>query len=353
MVCGSFQRIGVMACRRLTVAAVVMALAWRGLVAQEVTAPDPNVPILGLAGITLRVSDLDRARRYYDGVLGLAEAFTLKDGAGRTTAIFFKINDDQYVEVVPGLRPETVSRQVRVLFQSFDLKRLHATYSARGLNPSAIAQSPDGNPVFRVVGPDGATLDFIEYATDSKQSAARGTLLDPRRLSRHLQHVGMYVRNSEAVRAFYQDKLGFPRGRQLPGGRGEYLEFLPASIADRFLQTKSPRLDGNDTADSDRYEREVMGAIQHLGIEVPEMRVARDLAQERGKLTHLQVRVHLGNTRRWLMHLFDPDGSCTEFIDNAMQESLPPMTVMAPGPAAPPILPTRTGEIPWPSGSTP
>jgi hypothetical protein len=96
-----------------------------------------------------------------------------------------------------------------------------------------------------------------------------------------------------------------------------------------------------------------MGAIQHLGIEVPEMRVARDLAQERGKLTHLQVRVHLGNTRRWLMHLFDPDGSCTEFIDNAMQESLPPMTVMAPGPAAPPILPTRTGEIPWPSGSTP
>jgi catechol 2,3-dioxygenase-like lactoylglutathione lyase family enzyme len=334
---------------RLAISALVAMGLARGVAAQEITAPDANVPILGLAGVTIRVSDLEKARRYYDGVLGLAEAFRLKDRAGRATSIFFKVNDDQYVEVVPGLAPNAVNRQVRVLVQSFDLKRLHATYSARGLNPTAIARGPDGNPVFRVVGPDDATLDFIEYAPESQQSRARGKLLEPRRLSRHLQHVGMYARGGDSVRLFF-DRLGFPRGRQLPGGRGEWIELLPPSIAARFLQTKFPHLDPNTAAGRAHAERELMGAIQHLAIEVPDMRVARDLAQERGTFTDLQVRVHVGNTRRWLMHLFDPDGACTEFIDIAVQDALPPMTVMAPGRAvAPPILPTTPGEIPWPS----
>ena len=52
------------------------------------------------------------------------------------------------------------------------------------------------------------------------------------------------------------------------------------------------------------------------------------------------------------MHLFDPDGSRTEFSETAVQDQLPAMTVMAPGRAvAPPILPTTPGEIPWPSAT--
>jgi hypothetical protein len=36
-------------------------------------------------------------------------------------------------------------------------------------------------------------------------------------------------------------------------------------------------------------------------------------------------------------------------METAVQESLPPMTVMAPGRAtAPPILPAAAGVIPWP-----
>src|SRR5437879_5420830 len=54
------------------------------------------------------------------------------------------------------------------------------------------------------------------------------------------------------------------------------------------------------------------------------------------------------------MHLFDPDGSRTEVVETALQDKLPPLTVMAPGRVvAPPILPTTPGEIPWPSAATP
>jgi len=322
-----------------------------GLSAQDGAGRPADLPLAGLAGITFRVSDLDKARRYYQGVLGFPEAFALRDPAGRVNSIFFKVNDDQYVEVVPGLAPGATDRQARVSFQSTDLTRLHDVYAARGLNPTRITRGPDGNPVFRVIGPDNAVLDFLEYAPGSQQTLARGKWLDPKRISTHLQHVGIYTTSRDSVVPFYQDKLGFTRGRDVPGARGDYIE-TPSS--DRNLETKFPPLDPGNPATKAQYEREVMGAVQHIGIEVADMRQARDLAQERGAYTDLQVRAHVGNNRHWLMHLFDPDGSRTEVVETALQDTLPPMTVMAPGRAvAPPIQPTTPGEIPWPSATAP
>ena len=336
------------AMRRGFALALVMLLG-RGIAAQEVAAPAGDVPLVGLAGLTFRVTDLDKARRYYQGVLGLQEAFTLKDARGGVASVFFKVNDDQYVEIVPGLAPGAINRQVRVVFQSSDLNRLHALYVTRGLNPTAVTRGADGNPVFRVIGPNNATLDFIEYAPGSQQAAARGKFMDSRRLATHLQHVGIYTASRDSVVPFYQDKIGLARGRDLPGGRGEYIE-TPNS--DRNLETKFPPLDPNNPTTRAQYEREVMGAVQHMGIEVSDMRVARDTAQQRGSYTDLQVRVHVGNNRHWLMHLFDPDGSRTEVVETALQDTLQPMTVMAPGRAvAPPIPPTTPGEIPWPSAT--
>jgi catechol 2,3-dioxygenase-like lactoylglutathione lyase family enzyme len=330
---------------------VLLTLLCQHPEAQVASAPSADLPLVGIAGITFRTSDLGKARRYYQGVLGLAEAFTTTDSAGRVASVFFKINDEQYIEVVPGLAPGTINREVRVMFQSSDLARLRDVYAARGLNPTSISRGADGNPVFRVVGPDEAQLDFLQYVAASKQTLARDKFLDPRRLSTHLQHVGIYTKNRDAVAPFYQDKLGFARGRDVPGGRGDYIE-TPSS--DRNLETKFPPLDANNQATRAQYEREVMGAVQHVGLEVDDMRAARDLAQERGGFTDLQVRAHVGNNRHWLMHLFDPDGSRAEIVETALQDTLPPMTVMAPGRAvAPPILPTKPGEIPWPSAAAP
>jgi catechol 2,3-dioxygenase-like lactoylglutathione lyase family enzyme len=308
--------------------------------------PGVDLPIAGLAGITFRVSDLEKARRYYTGVLGFAEAFDIRDSAGAVTSVFFKINDDQYVEVTPDLEPGGIDRQARVIIQSTDLPRLHQIYVSRGLSPSSIAAGPDGNPVFRVGGPDNARLDFIQYVPGSRQSIARGRFLSDDRVSTHLWHVGIYTSDPAARTAFYEQKLGLTGGRDLPGGRGEFIE---TPRTDRNLETKHPPLDPANPATRAQYEREVMGAVQHMAIEVSDMRRVRDRVQQRGGLTDLQVRAHVGNNRHWLMHLFDPDGSRTEVMETAVQDTLPAMTVMAPGAAvAPPLLPKSPGVIPWP-----
>jgi len=95
-------------------------------VAQDVSTANGNIPIVGIAGITFRVSDLDKARHYYQSVLGFPEAFALKDAKGSIASAFFKINDDQYVELVPGLPIGTINREVRVTFQSSHLSRLRS-----------------------------------------------------------------------------------------------------------------------------------------------------------------------------------------------------------------------------------
>src|SRR5690242_1220477 len=103
-----------------TVLTLLLAVLSRNLSAQDAAAPTTNIPVVGIAGITFRVSDLDKARRYYQGVLGFPDTFTLKDDQDRIASIFFKVNDEQYVEVVPGLAPGAINRQARVIFQSSD-----------------------------------------------------------------------------------------------------------------------------------------------------------------------------------------------------------------------------------------
>ena len=307
--------------------------------------PGNVLPVIGIAGVTFKVSDLSKARAYYEGVLGMPEAFEIKDSSGKTTSVYFKINDDQFIEVTPTLKPGELIRQARVVFQSSDLEQLHSLYAARGLNPGKISKGPDGNPIFRVVDPEGNNLDFLQYVEGSQQTRLRGKLTGPARVSTHMAHVGIMVKDRADVTSFYYEKLGFTQGR-LAEGRGEYIE-TPSS--DRNTETKYPPLDPNNPATNDQFVREQYGAVQHIGLEVADIRATRDQVQKRGGYTDLQVRAHVGNNRHWLVHIFDPDGSRTEIVETALQNSLPPMTVMAPGPPASPILPKTPGVLPWPS----
>jgi lactoylglutathione lyase len=300
-----------------------------------------TLPVMGIANVTVKVADFDKARAYYKGVLGFAEAFDLMDRSGKVTSIYFKVNDDQYIEVIATLKPGELNRQERVVFQSVDLKTLHALYESRGLKPGEIQKGPDGNPGFRVVSPEGNNIDFLQYAEGSEQARARGKFLGPDRISTHLWHAGIMTKDAAISGPFYREKLGFTNLRF--GTRGDYLE-TPARDAN--TETKPPLTD--TPATHAQYEAEQWGAVNHIAIEVADMRATRDLLQKRGGYDDLRVRAHVGNNRHWLMFLFDPAGTRTEIMETAIQQEVPPMAVMAPGAPAPPILPKTPGVLAWP-----
>jgi catechol 2,3-dioxygenase-like lactoylglutathione lyase family enzyme len=302
-----------------------------------------DLPILGVAEVSFKVSDLDKARTYYKGILGFDEAFDLKDASGKITSAFFKVNDEQYIELTPDLKPGELVRQNFIVIQASDLAKLREIYAQRGLNPTTIATGADGNPAFAVTAPNGAVVKFLQYVPGSKQGMLRGKDVPDTRISNHIWHAGTMVKD-DATRVFFQERLGF--GRLLPGGRNEFVE-LPAS--DSNLETRNPPLDPNNPATKDQYTQEVYGAVYHFSLEVSDMRKARDTAQKRGHLSDLQVRAAMGRgQRRWLMHLYDPDGTRTEFMETQNRD-LPPNTVMAPGPEAPPIMPAAGGGFGWPA----
>jgi catechol 2,3-dioxygenase-like lactoylglutathione lyase family enzyme len=294
-----------------------------------------SVPLVGIANITFKVSNLDKARAYYHGVLGLAEAFDIKDASGKVTGAYFKVNDDQYIEVTPNLKPGELIREARVVFQSSDLEKLHKIYVERGLKPGRIEKGPDGNPVFRVMDPEGNALDFLQYVPGSQQGRAFGKFLSDTRISGEISHVGIMMKDRAKGRPFYE-KLGFENARMIPGGTGEFVE-LPSS--DQNLETKDPPLDPNNPATHAQYVREVYGAVYHVSLWVPDIRVARDTLQKRGGYSDVRVEATVGHNRHWLIHLFDPDGSRTEIMSVGFVNDLPAGTIMAPGPPAPPILP--------------
>src|SRR5438552_19075792 len=101
-------------------------------------APAEDLPISGLANLGFRVSDLGKARAYYTGMLGLEPAFERKDSAGNVIAVNFKVNDDQFLEIYPGLTPDDERRRTHVAFLTDDVRKLHQMLGGRGLKPGAI-----------------------------------------------------------------------------------------------------------------------------------------------------------------------------------------------------------------------
>ncbi len=274
-----------------------------------------DLTIIGLAGVGFQARDLEKSRAYYSGVLGYREAFDVRDAASQIVAAYFKVNDDQYIEIYPMQSETGDNRLVRVSFLVADVRTARNVLQQRGLNPSEVEKSPDGNESFHITDPNGARLEFVQYLAGSLQSGARGKFLDDKRISTHIYHVGIFVQDREASSAFYRDKLGFDQGRFLPGGRGEFLELSSRGVD---LETKDPPIP--DAPESHpQYIREQWGSVQHVCLEVSEIQAAKQTAQQRGHYDDKRVAPHIGNNRHWLMNIFDPDGTRTELMEPNLQ----------------------------------
>src|SRR5215472_14227792 len=82
---------------RILIVASLATLSALSLLAQN-AAMRPKV--LGVAHVAFYVSDLAKARSFYEKFLGFdEEPFTLKKSDGSERIVFIKINDKQYLEL--------------------------------------------------------------------------------------------------------------------------------------------------------------------------------------------------------------------------------------------------------------
>jgi catechol 2,3-dioxygenase-like lactoylglutathione lyase family enzyme len=280
------------------------------LIAASLSAQE--LPIAGISHVNFRVSDLEASRAFYTGVLGYPEAFAMKQPDGTLRTISLKVNETQFIELSPSLKPDESKRLTHVSLVTSDMAALHRMLTERGLNPTALRPAgPDGTLGIRIADPDGNPIEFTQYLPASMHAQSRGKFLDPHRVSTHILHAGAGTKHPEAALVFYKEKLGFVQvwpiapgngvARQwnlrMPGANGDYVELmiLPESTT-----------------------RAQLGGLQHLCLEVPDIQAAYKIIVERGAKASKPA---VGKTRRWLFNVYDPDGSRIEFIEPKLAQT--------------------------------
>lgn len=103
-----------------------------------------HLPLLGLARVTIRVSDLSQTRAFYSGVAGFDDAYDIRKSDGSIAAAYFKINNLQFLEIVPGLKPNEVRPMAGIAIRTNQIEKLSAMLIALGVNPGKIQRDADG-----------------------------------------------------------------------------------------------------------------------------------------------------------------------------------------------------------------
>lgn len=175
--------------------------------------------ITAIADIELRDKSPADTQYVLGHLLGLEKAFTVKNAEGQPTD-YYKVNDYQYLAVVPGWSKESERRFLSLGFRTNDARALEAHLAAAGFHPQPVSTLADGNLGFSVKDPEGNLIRFVQYLPDSKTGKLRGKLLSPRRISKVLIHAGYQVTSKEAEDKFYSQALHFPEmwwGGMKPG----------------------------------------------------------------------------------------------------------------------------------------
>lgn len=286
--------------------AVWLALALAAVASVRGVSTAPKRPkITGVASFAVKVGSLEEARAFYGHVLGLDEAFTIRNPLGRGDLTTFKINDGQYVYVAPGLTDPNESRLLFVGFETRDAKGLRTYLASKGVEvPASVSADAEGNLSLFVKDPEGNDVQFIQYRSSSVQGRSKGKFLSPRRLSDHALHVGYRIKDPEKLDAFYRDILGY-RLIWKGGNRDDRFDWISMAVPDgnQWIEymvnasTPTPRQ---------------LGVLNHLALGTLDIEAVHKQVVERGYADKAIPAV--GRDGRWLMHLYDRDFTRTEFM---------------------------------------
>jgi lactoylglutathione lyase len=183
--------------------------------------------VTGMAHMAYYVSDLKKARDYYEGFLGFQEAFVLHNPDGSEHVVYVKINDHQYIE----LYAEPVKDYGYIHdagFETDNANGMRDRLAAMGVKvPDKVVKDEVGNLSFDIVEPSGFTIQIVQYLPTSLTGKAKGKFMPASRISDHIDHIGLLIKDKDVTWKFYNEAFGFTKE-----GDGSKMA-IPGS-ADRF-----------------------------------------------------------------------------------------------------------------------
>jgi catechol 2,3-dioxygenase-like lactoylglutathione lyase family enzyme len=278
---------------------LVRRFAWLA-VALAVSLPAADRPrIVGIANIAVKTDNMEEARKFYSGVVGLAEAFTTNDLTS------FKVNDRQYVEVSPTLKTPNEDRLIHIGFETSDARKLRDYLGAKGVEvPAKVVKDAGGDLSFVVKDPDGHSVQFVQYIAGSIHTRDFGKHLAPTRISDHMLHVGVLVRDPAKADAFYKDILGF-RLQWKGGPTDNKFEWISLMVPDGYDWIEYMVRDTTPTPQQ-------LGVLHHYALGTLDIQQVYKTVMERGYNPPKPPAI--ARDGRWLLQLYDKNFTRTEMM---------------------------------------
>lgn len=251
--------------------------------------------ILGLSGLTFRVSSFEMARDYYGRLLGFDEAFRYNGDDGPVLA--FKVNDRQFIQLVedPGVTPETGLLKVSILVSSAD--GMHELLAGKGWEVTDVRTDGAGERVFGCRDADGNPVEFIEYQPKGRHLKCVGKKLSKKRLSDHILHAGLPAPGVNSSDPFWVGVLGCREIIRVDQG-SRSIHYLRLGSSLETIEHYSP----------------CRSDFSHPCLLTMDMQATIDALRARGGTDQLGE-PGIGLTRRWIYNALNPDGVRVEFSE--------------------------------------
>ena len=281
-------------------------------------------PILGVAHIGLKVSDLAAADNFYGHVLGF-DHFSLDKPAGGLMLNYYKVNDHQYIEIYPALTDPSADRMTHFAFETTNVVQLRDYLSSKGIKvPAHLEPGLDKNLSMMIKDPEGHDVEFVQYDSAGLHGSNFGKLLPATRISKRMIHVGVIVKDRALEDAFYRDILGFQMTWY--GGKKD-------DVAD-WVDMRVP--DGTDWLEYmlnvTNPSPKTRGVMHHFALGVDKIQPAYAEAKARG---YDREAPKLGRDGKWQLNLYDPDLTRAELMEFTPSEK----PCCSPMLASPPSMP--------------
>ncbi len=231
------------------------------LVAMPLSAKDKPVRprITGIASVRLLVTDAQRSRDFYSGILALGPN---ANRCAKSQPLCFSIQQGQQVELQQAETAKGPNLLLEVAFETGDAAQLRSYLQSKGAEPGELTKSAEGNQSFAVRDPEGHRIVFIQYPFSDN------SITVVNQVSTKMIHAGFVVHDRAAEDRFYKDILGFH----------VYWHGGMKDGEDNWVDMQVP--DGTDWIEymlgvSPNASHKTLGVMNHIALGVPDIHAAQ------------------------------------------------------------------------------
>ena len=281
--------------------AVIIAIFSTSVVSLAADSPK-RPPIVGVAWIGLRTADMAATRKFYTDYLGFEEVTGVKDTAnGGLTRTVFKVNDRQYVEVLPELKDPGQGRLLEIAFETTDAEKLRAYLASKDVRvPDKIGPMGLSTKGFSITDTEDHLVKFVQY---TKVHTSKDSKPD-NRVSTHMIHTGFIVNDRMGADHLFKDILGFT-------------ETWHGGMTDDKVSWVDMRVpEGKDWLEYmlnySNSDVRISGIMNHMALGVPSVEEGYQTVVKRGMNPE---KPKIGRDGKWQLNLYSPDLTRVELME--------------------------------------